>query len=132
MIVETLQGLNNMMISTFQKWCKILELIENFCFGTFVLNLECNELTFEVFQKFYTSITSSHLDFFKTSIKKIESLFLEGDADIYKILRPKLLTICGKELVVSSVAYNQVEWLFMKNIKFLIRVLTKKELERIG
>lgn len=92
LIVEALQGLNNMMHPTFQKHHRILELMAEFNFSTFMLNLECEDLIFQVFQKFYTNITSTHPDNVKTSIQKIMSLFI-GDADICKILRSRLLTI---------------------------------------
>ena len=96
-----------------------------------MLNLECDNLIFQVFQKFYTSITSSHPDHVITSMQNIVSLFLEGDVDIYKTLRSKLLAIWRKELIVSSTAYDLVEKLVMQNIKLLRRVLTKKELKTI-
>lgn len=57
LIIEALQGLNNIMLSTFQKQRIILELMAEFRFGTFVLNLECNDLIFYVFHKIYTNIT---------------------------------------------------------------------------
>ena len=56
----------------------------------------------------------------------IISLFL-GDTDIYKILRSELLTIWRKKLTVSPSAYDLVHKLVVKKIKFLKRVLTKKE-----
>jgi len=64
-------------------------------------------------------------------MQKIVSLFLEGYADICKIIRSKLFTIWRKELTVSSDTYDLVDKLVRKNIKFLKRVFTKKELMRI-
>ena len=61
----------------------------------------------------------------------IVCLFLEGDADVCKILRCKLLTIWKKELKVSSATYDPVRKLVKKNIKFLRRVLTRKDLRNI-
>ena len=46
LIVEALQGLNNIMCPTYQKQCRIFKLMENFSFGTFMLNMECDELIF--------------------------------------------------------------------------------------
>lgn len=115
-IIESLQGLNNIILSTFQKRCRILKLTTEFSFGTSMLNLECNDLIFQLLQIFYTNITSAHLDCVKTSMQKIVSLFLEGDVDICKILRSKLLTICRKEPKASPTAYDLVEKLVRKNI----------------
>ena len=131
LIVEALQGLNNIMCPTYQKWCIILKLMAEFRFGTFMLNMECDELIFQLFQIFYTSITSAHSDQVKACMQNIVSLFLKGDADICKILRSKLLTIWKKEPKVSLAAYDLVKKLVKKNIKWLRKVLTKKELRRI-
>lgn len=99
LIVEALQGLNNIMLHILQKQHRILELVVEIRFGTFTLNLECDDLIFQVFQNFYTNIASTHLDSVKTNMQKIVSLFLKGDVDIYKILRSKMLTIWRKELI---------------------------------
>ncbi len=64
-------------------------------------------------------------------MQNIVSLFLEGDADICKILRSKMLTIWRKEPKVSPTTYDLVEKLVRKNIKLLIVVQTRKELRRI-
>lgn len=85
----------------------------DFIFGTFMLNLECDDLIFQVFQNFYTRITSSHLGRVTTNMQKIMSFFLEGDANICKILISKILTIWRKELMVSLVSYDLVEKLVM-------------------
>lgn len=89
------------------------------------------QLIFQVFQKFYTIITSARPDRVKTSMQMIMSLFLEGDVDICKILRSNLLIIWRKELIVSSSAYDLVEKLVMQKIKLLRRALTRKALKRI-
>lgn len=123
--------MNTIRFRTFQKLCRILELIVEFNFGTSMVNLVCEDLIFQLFQIFYTNITSSHQKSFKTSMQNIMPLFLEGDANMCKILRSKLLTIWRKELIVSPGAYDLVERLVMQNIKFLWRVLTKKELKTI-
>lgn len=59
------------------------------------------------------------------------SLLLEGDVDICKILRSKLLTILRKEQLASPASYHLVENLIRQKIKLLKRVLTQKELTRI-
>ena len=64
-------------------------------------------------------------------MQNIVSLFLEGDANICKILRSKLLTIWRKELQGLPTTYYLVKNLVKKNIKLLRRVLTRKELRRI-
>ena len=120
-----------MMHPTFQKRCKILKLMAEFSFGTFMLNLECDELIFQLLQSFYTNITSDHPKNIKTSMQTIMSLFLEGYVDICKILRSNVLTIWRKELIVSPSTYDLGENFIMQNIKFLKRVLTKKELKMI-
>ena len=131
MIVEALQGLNDIACPTYQKRCRILKLMAEFSFGTFMLNMECDELIFQLLQKFYSSITSAHSDHVKACMQNIVSMFLKGDADICKILRSKLLTIWRKEPKVSPAAYDLVEKLVRQNIKWLKKVLTRKELRRI-
>lgn len=103
----------------------------DFIFGTFMLNLECEDLIFQVFQNFYTIITSPHPGHVKTNMQKIVSLFLEGDANLCKILISKLLTTWRKELMVSLVSYDLVENSVMQNRKMLRRVLIKKDLKTI-
>ena len=82
-------------------------------------------------QIFYTNITSAHPNCVKKSIQNIVSLFLEGDVDICKILRSKFFTIWRKEPHVLPTTYDLVKKLVRKSIKFLGRVLTRKELRRI-
>lgn len=131
LIVESLQGLNNVMLPTFQKQQKILELVAEFSFGTLMLNLECHKLIFQFLQNFYTSVTSGQLDHVKTCMQKNVSLLLKGDVNICKILRSKFLTIWRKEPMVSPSAYDLFNNLVMQNIKLLRKVLTRKDLRRI-
>ncbi len=60
LIAEALQRLNNIILHTFRKRHKILELMEEFSLGTFMLNLEYKDLIFQVLHNFYTRITLAH------------------------------------------------------------------------
>lgn len=57
LIVEVIQGLNNIMVPTFQKQWRILELIVEFSFRTFILNLKSDDSIFQLLQNVYTKIT---------------------------------------------------------------------------
>lgn len=46
LIVEALLGLKNIMLPMFKKRRRILEIMAEFNFGTFMLNLECDDLIF--------------------------------------------------------------------------------------
>ncbi|XP_059068575.1 sister chromatid cohesion protein PDS5 homolog C-like [Cryptomeria japonica] len=132
LVVESLHGLYNVKDPTFGKRAKILEIIARTRSFVLMLDLQCNELTLQMFNCFIAEIKKRHSDKVKTNMFDILSMILDEDDDIYRKLKSDLLAIWREELVVSPCAYKFSKRLIEQKIERFREQMTEKELISMG
>ncbi|KAH9293472.1 hypothetical protein KI387_041323, partial [Taxus chinensis] len=97
LMVESFKGLGDTTSALFANWATIMEIMVNIRSWVLMVDLECYELIFQMFDNFFTTIHKDHAEIVVSSMQTIMSSILNEEDDILMPLLMILFAYMRKE-----------------------------------
>ncbi|XP_073117807.1 sister chromatid cohesion protein PDS5 homolog A isoform X1 [Elaeis guineensis] len=108
LIVSTFSGLGDINSSSFGRRVVILETLARYRSCVVMLDLECNDLIYEMFSTFFSVVSDDHPQNVFTSMQTIMVLILDESEDIQDNLLSIILSALGRKRNDSSMAARKL------------------------